>query len=83
VLSGGISTLTFAPGSFDLIHARMTFCHLPNRDEVLARAATWLAPGGRLVIGDLYSFPEELSGHEPRRRFLRERYGRVLSQARD
>lgn len=70
VLRGDISAMDFAPGSFHLIHARLTFCHLPNRDEILAEAAKWLAPGGWLVIGDLYNFPEEQSRHELRRRFL-------------
>ena len=70
VLEGDISAMSFEPASFDLIHARLTFCHLPNRNEVLARAVRWLAPGGWLVIGDLFSFPEEFSTYELRRRFL-------------
>lgn len=65
-----ISTLDYEPGSFDLIHARLTFCHLPNRNEVLAKAARWLAPGGWLVIGDLFTLPEDFSTYELRRRFL-------------
>jgi SAM-dependent methyltransferase len=70
VLRGDIGALNFEPGSFDLVHARLTFCHLPNRDEVLAKAVRWLAPGGWLVIGDHFSLPEEFSGYELRRRFL-------------
>lgn len=34
----------YAPGSFDLIHARYLFCHLAERDEMIARAARWLSP---------------------------------------
>lgn len=34
----------YAPGSFDLIHARYLFCHLPERDEMIARATRWLSP---------------------------------------
>lgn len=34
----------YAPGSFDLIHARYLFCHLPERDHMVARAAGWLSP---------------------------------------
>lgn len=70
VLRGDIGELDFAPESFDLIHARLTFCHLPNRNEILARAVRWLAPGGWLVIGDHFSLPEEFSTYELRRRFL-------------
>ncbi|MCD0483751.1 methyltransferase domain-containing protein [Streptacidiphilus sp. ASG 303] len=40
------------PGRFDLVHARFVLMHLPGRDEVLARLAGWLAPGGWLVVGD-------------------------------
>lgn len=70
VLQGDISALDFEPGSFDLVHARLTFCHLPNRNEVLAKAVQWLASGGWLVIGDLFSLPEDFSTYELRRRFL-------------
>ena len=70
VLQGDISALDIEPGSFDLIHARLTFCHLPKRNEILADAVRWLAPGGWLVIGDLFSLPEDFSTYELRRRFL-------------
>lgn len=70
VLQGDISELSFEPGSFDLVHARLTFCHLPERDKVLADAVRWLAPGGWLVIGDPFSLPEDFSTYELRRRFL-------------
>jgi ubiquinone/menaquinone biosynthesis C-methylase UbiE len=70
VLRGDIGAQDFEPGSFDLVHARLTFCHLPNRDEVLSKAVRWLRPGGWLVIGDLFSLPEEFSTYELRRRFL-------------
>jgi SAM-dependent methyltransferase len=39
-------------GPFDLIHARLLFAHLANREELLARVAGLLAPGGSLVIED-------------------------------
>ena len=41
--------LDFAEGSFDLIHARTLLMHLPEREEIIARAASWLAPGGWLL----------------------------------
>lgn len=47
----------YAPGTFDLIHARYLFCHLPDRDEIIARAAGWLSPGGWLVVEEPYDLP--------------------------
>ncbi len=40
----------FPPDSFDLIHARALLVHLPDRQAVLNRAASWLTPGGWLVL---------------------------------
>lgn len=34
----------YAPGSFDLIHARYLFCHLATRDDMVARVSRWLSP---------------------------------------
>ncbi|BFU45121.1 class I SAM-dependent methyltransferase [Krasilnikovia sp. MM14-A1004] len=51
----------YRPGRFDLIHARYLLCHLPGRDAVLARAATWLKPGGWLVVEEPYQLPAETS----------------------
>ena len=53
----------FPDGSFDLIHARWLFAHLPSRAAVLGRVVRWLAPGGWLVIEDLARFPLESSPH--------------------
>ncbi|MGN5376891.1 class I SAM-dependent methyltransferase [Streptomyces lasalocidi] len=52
----------YAPGTFDLIHARYLFCHLPDRDEMIARAASWLSPGGWLIIEEPYDLP---AAHSP------------------
>jgi SAM-dependent methyltransferase len=49
----------FTPGTFDLVHARAVFMHLPQREEVLRRAVRWLAPGGWLVLEDVYFLPAE------------------------
>lgn len=38
--------------SFDLIHARLLLCHLPEREQVLDRMVGALKPGGWLVIED-------------------------------
>jgi SAM-dependent methyltransferase len=39
--------------SFDLIHARLLFEHLPPRTQVLARLVASLKPGGWMLIEDL------------------------------
>jgi SAM-dependent methyltransferase len=37
---------------FDLVHARLLLCHLPEREQVLDRMIEALKPGGWLVIED-------------------------------
>ncbi|MGX7828159.1 class I SAM-dependent methyltransferase [Actinokineospora sp. 24-640] len=59
VVQADITDPAFAPGAFDLVHARFVLCHLAARDEVLARAAGWLRPGGWLVVTDPFQLPEE------------------------
>lgn len=39
-------------GMFDLIHARLVLCWVPQRDEALRRMAGALRPGGWLLIED-------------------------------
>lgn len=46
-------TVEDCPGKpFDLVHARALVEHLPDREKVLQRLATWVRPGGWLVIED-------------------------------
>lgn len=41
------------PGKgYDLIHARMVFVHLPDREAILCRLVSALRPGGLLVLSD-------------------------------
>ncbi|MFJ9626100.1 class I SAM-dependent methyltransferase [Streptomyces sp. NPDC101175] len=68
--TGDIRQLDFPEGSFDLVHSRLTFCHLPEREELVARAVRWLKPGGWLVLGDPMCLPAALSVHPPIRRFF-------------
>ncbi|MCW7946852.1 SAM-dependent methyltransferase [Streptomyces hygroscopicus] len=56
-----ITRQDYTPGTFDLIHARYLFCHLPDRDEMVARAAGWLSPGGWLFIEEPYDLPAATS----------------------
>src|SRR5215469_9596755 len=48
-------------GAFDLIHARLVFMHLPERDAVLARLIKALKPGGWLLDEefDVLSMPTD------------------------
>ncbi|HIZ34329.1 MAG TPA: class I SAM-dependent methyltransferase [Candidatus Ruania gallistercoris] len=48
-------------GPFDVIHARLLLMHLPDREEILARLAEALAPGGWLVIADNGALPRLIS----------------------
>lgn len=56
-----VTTEDFPAGSFDLIYARYVFCHLRSREHDLARVASWLAPGGWLLLEDPAKFPIESS----------------------
>jgi SAM-dependent methyltransferase len=53
-------TVDPAPGEFDLIHARFVLDHLPDRDGALRRMASWLRPGGWLLL-EVGSTAPELS----------------------
>lgn len=48
--------LTAQPGAFDLVHCRILLMHLPQRADLLARLASWLKPGGWLVVADHVDF---------------------------
>ncbi len=52
---------SLAPGSFDLVHSRFLLEHLPERERLLERMVSWLAPGGWLVAGDFI----DLTGTSP------------------
>jgi SAM-dependent methyltransferase len=60
----------FPPGSFDLIHARWLLLNLPEREEVLAKVATWLAPGGWLVTEEGDASPADSSPNPALRRIM-------------
>jgi SAM-dependent methyltransferase len=53
VITGDVTTHPFADEQYDLIHARLLFMHLADREQVLARVAKALKPGiGVLVVSD-------------------------------
>lgn len=70
VLRHDVVVKDFPLGSFDLIHARWLLVNLPEREEVLAKVVTWLAPGGWLVTEDVDFFPVDSSPHPALRRFI-------------
>lgn len=53
VITHNVVTDDFPAASFDVVHARALLCHLTDREDVLTRAATWVRPGGWLVIEDV------------------------------
>ncbi|RJQ89248.1 class I SAM-dependent methyltransferase [Amycolatopsis panacis] len=58
-----------APGEFDLIHTRFVLEHLSDRATVIKRLASWLKPGGRLLIEIGTTLPE-LSSHPATRQAM-------------
>jgi ubiquinone/menaquinone biosynthesis C-methylase UbiE len=57
-ISAEVSDLTefrLPPASVDLVVSSYALHHLPDRDKraLVTRAATWLRPGGRLVVADM------------------------------
>jgi len=79
VLKADVMTEEFAPGSFDLIHARALLEHLPERDLLFDRMIGWLAPGGWLVVEDFYYLPPADSPNEVSRALV-EGYVRRLEE---
>ncbi|WP_394845983.1 class I SAM-dependent methyltransferase [Pendulispora brunnea] len=70
-----VTRTDYAPGMYDLVHARYLFCHLAQREDVLLRAARWLKPGGYLFIEEPYQLPSETSPF-PRVRRVMDAYER-------
>jgi ubiquinone/menaquinone biosynthesis C-methylase UbiE len=50
VIRHDLRTNTFPEMSFDLIHTRAVLMHLPDDPHLLPRMASWLAPGGWLLL---------------------------------
>ncbi|MEV6974007.1 methyltransferase domain-containing protein [Kitasatospora sp. NPDC093806] len=69
-MAADITDPTLAPGRFDLVHCRFVLMHLPRHAEVLARLADWVAPGGRLVVGDAVDLTTADSSNRAYRRTM-------------
>ncbi len=52
VLQADVTSDDFAPGLFQLVHARFVLMHLPSPRRMVARLSGLLAPGGVLVVSD-------------------------------
>jgi len=57
VVESDLADLVLACGEFDLIHARNVFMHVPDADDVIARLAKGLRPGGVMVLEEGDSYP--------------------------
>ncbi|WP_202523549.1 methyltransferase domain-containing protein [Kitasatospora setae] len=79
VVEADITDPAFHPGRYDLVHARFVLMHLRDRDEVLRRLASWVKPGGLLVLSDALAAGGETSPHEAYRRTITA-YWRMLAE---
>ncbi|MFI7236414.1 class I SAM-dependent methyltransferase [Streptomyces cyaneofuscatus] len=52
VQEADITGADFAPGRFQLVHARFVLMHLPEHERLITALAGLVAPGGVLVLGD-------------------------------
>ncbi|NYH77736.1 SAM-dependent methyltransferase [Actinopolyspora biskrensis] len=63
-------------GTFDLVHARMTLSHLPQREQVLDQLVELCAPGGRVLLSEFDAEGASLAEQTPPRDDV-ERFQRV------
>ena len=63
VLTHDARTDNFPAASFDVVHVRALLCHLCEREDILTRVATWVRPGGWLVIEDVSLQPSLRTEH--------------------
>ncbi|MGL4743881.1 MAG: class I SAM-dependent methyltransferase [Dermatophilaceae bacterium] len=52
IRTADVTTMNLGDSEYDLIHARLLFMHLPQREELLRRAVAALRPGGLIVVSD-------------------------------
>ncbi|MGW3301229.1 methyltransferase domain-containing protein [Streptomyces rubiginosohelvolus] len=64
-LRADVTAPDFAPGSFQLVHARFVLMHLPERDRLIGRFAELLKPGGVLVLSDAVDLTSERAPATP------------------
>ena len=52
IRAADVAEAELGEGIFDLVHARLLFMHLPEREQLLRRAIAALKPGGLIVVSD-------------------------------
>ncbi|MFF0561575.1 class I SAM-dependent methyltransferase [Streptomyces sp. NPDC020472] len=62
VLRADITAPDFAPGLFDLVHARFVLMHLPRPERMVSALAGLVAPGGVLVLSDAVDLTSDRTG---------------------
>ncbi|MEU0402053.1 class I SAM-dependent methyltransferase [Streptomyces sp. NPDC006197] len=62
VLQADITAPDFAPGLFDLVHARFVLMHLPRPERMVSALAGLVAPGGVLVLSDAVDLTSDRTG---------------------
>lgn len=71
VLEADVTAPDFAPGRFRLVHARFVLMHLPGREEMAARLAELVEPGGVLVLSDAVDLTSGVAPETPYTRAMR------------
>ncbi|MGW7054781.1 class I SAM-dependent methyltransferase [Streptomyces sp. NPDC054887] len=66
-----ITAPDFAPGLFDLVHARFVLMHLPDPETMISRLAALVAPGGVLVLSDAIDLTTAVEPPAPYTRVMR------------
>ncbi|GGT21244.1 methyltransferase [Streptomyces tanashiensis] len=64
VLEADVTAPDFAPGRFDLVHARFVLMHLPEPERMVSALAGLVAPGGVLVLSDAVDLTSDRTGAE-------------------
>ncbi|MFJ5264690.1 class I SAM-dependent methyltransferase [Streptomyces sp. NPDC088387] len=65
VLEADITAPGFAPGQFDLVHARFVLMHLPERTRLITTLAELVAEGGMLVLSDAVDLTQAATPETP------------------
>ncbi|MGA5472216.1 class I SAM-dependent methyltransferase [Streptomyces arboris] len=65
VLEADITGADFAPGRFQLVHARFVLMHLPEHERLITALAGLVAPGGVLVLSDAVDLTSDRTPDTP------------------
>jgi SAM-dependent methyltransferase len=71
------------PSAFDLVHTRIVLLHIPERDEILARLAAAVRPGGVLLIEEDEIYPVLATATGAYREAWQAFHGRMVSAGLD